>query len=205
MKKFGILLFVVLISLVGISFVIAKCLGPDASTMTSPIWSNFWQVLNNLVLLATLLVVAYYTYETYCLRKAAVENNTLSYRPILIFDAGAQFCTVKNKGYGPALNTALIIWDGKTMRVTADSAVPGIMAPGIDSYCFNAHIEVDSAGFKKRLPGFSSLIERITGTNHALFCLTYRDLAGNRFYSIINGSNEINYEGVFEHGKIETA
>lgn len=207
MKKYAISLFFVVAvvgSLVAISYIIANCYGPTASATTT-IWSNFWSVFNNVILMATLLVVAYYTYETYHLRRATVDSNALSFRPILIFDAGASFCTVKNKGNGPALNAALIIWDGAKMKVTADSTVPGIMPPGNDSYCFNNHVEIDSAGFKKRLPGFSSLIERITTTRHALFCLTYRDLAGNRFYSIINGSNKLEYDGVFEYGAITNA
>lgn len=207
MKKFATLFFFIMVavgSLVAISYAIANFYGPATPTTTT-IWSNFWSVFNNIVLLATLLVVAYYTYETYHLRKATVDSNALSFRPILIFDAGAPFCTVKNKGSGPALNVALIIWDGAKMKVTADSSVPGIMPPGNDSYCFNAHVEIDSAGFKKKLPGFFSLIERITTTRHSLFCLTYRDLAGNRFYSIINGSNETKYEGVFEHGAVTEA
>lgn len=203
MKKFicsVILVVLVVAVLAAASWGISAYYGPIDSNLTAR-WSNFWAVFNNVVLLVTLLVVGYYTYETYQLRKATVDSNALSFRPILIFDAGAQFCTVKNKGNGPALNICLIIWDGSKMKVTSDSAVPGIMPPS-DSYLFNAHVEVDSAGFKKKLPGFSSLTERITSTPHALFCLTYRDLAGNRFFSIINGSNSTNYEGVFEHGAI---
>jgi hypothetical protein len=190
------------------SYAIALRCAPSpvgAAPEVAAIWQNFWAVFNNLVLTATLLVVAYYTYETYRLRRAAVESNVLSYRPILVFDAAAPFCTVKNKGYGPALNIALLIWDGNTLKVSADSEVPGIMPPGNDSHRFNVHVEIDSAGFKKRLPEFASIIERVITTRHALFCLTYRDLAGNRFYSIINGSNETNYEGVFEHGVVAEA
>lgn len=190
------------------SYTIAlQCIPSSVGTTpeATAVWQNFWTVFNNLVLTATLLVVAYYTYETYHLRRAAVESNVLSYRPILVFDAGAPFCTVKNKGYGPALNIALLIWDGKTLKVSADNEVPGIMPPGNDSHCFKVHVEIDSAGFKKRLPGFAPIIERVITTRHALFCLTYRDLAGNRFYSIINGSNEMNYEGVFEHGSVAVA
>lgn len=170
---------------------------------TTTVWQNFWTVFNSLVLSVTLLVVTY-PYRTYHLRRAAVESNALSYRPILVFDAGAPFCTAKNDGYGPALNIALLIWDGKTLKVSADNEVPGIMPPG-NPYRFNVHVEIDSAGFKKRLPGFTPIIERITTTRHALFCLTYRDLSGNRFYSIINGNNEMNYEGVFEHGAVAVA
>lgn len=207
MKKLAITFFWAsgtICSLAIISYVIVICCGPTTSTPTTT-WSNFWSVFNNIVMLATLLVVGYYTYETYHLRIAAVDSNALSFRPILIFDAGAAFCTVKNKGNGPALNTALIIWDGSRLKVTSDNSVPGIISPETDSYLFNNHVEIDSAGFKKRLPGFSSLIERIITTRHSLFCLTYRDLAGNRFYSIINGSNETHYEGVFEHGTITEA
>ena len=206
MKKLiysAILVVLLVAALAAASWGISACYGPIDSTNTAR-WSNFWAVFNNLVLLATLIVVGYYTYETYQLRKATVDSNALSFRPILIFDAAAPFCTVRNKGNGPALNVSLIIWDGSKMKAAGDSAVPGIMPPG-DSYLFNAHVEVDSAGFKKKLPGFSSLTERITSTSHALFCLTYRDLAGNRFFSIINGSNCTNYEGVFEHGAISGA
>lgn len=206
-KKYAITLFIVVAtmgSLVTISYLIASYYGP-ADSATTTIWLNFWSVFNNVVLMATLLVVAYYTYETYHLRRATVDSNALSFRPILIFVNGAPFCTVQNKGYGPALNVVLIIWNGSMMKVTVDSAVPGIIPPGNDTYCFNNHIEIDSTGFKKRLPGFSSLISRINTTHHNLFCLTYRDLAGNRFYSIINGSNELKYDGVFEHGTITDA
>lgn len=205
MKKiaYSIIVAFLVVVIAALSWGISTCYGPVDSTAPS-LWSNFWAVFNNLVLLATLLVVGYYTYETYQLRKTAVNGNALTFRPILIFDAEAPFCTVKNKGNGPALNICLIIWDGAKMKVTSDSAVPGIMPPS-DSYLFNAQIEIDSAGFKKKLPGFSSMTERITSTPHALFCLTYRDLAGNRFYSIINGSNSTNYEGVFEHGAISEA
>jgi hypothetical protein len=204
LKKFAAstaICFVVVSMLAGISYAIAAWYGLAGSS-PSPLWANFWSVFSNVILLATLLVVVYYTYETYNLRKATVDSNALSFRPILVFDAGAPFCTVKNKGNGPALNICLIIWDGSKMKVTADSAVPGIMPPGNDSYCFVAHEEMDSVGFKKKLPDFASLIERVTSTRHSLFCLTYRDLAGNRLYSIINGSNQINYEGVFEHGTV---
>lgn len=206
MKKLiysAILVILVVTVLAATSWGISAYYGPIDSIVTAR-GSNFWAVFNNLVLLVTLLVVGYYTFETYQLRKATVDSNALSFRPILIFDAAAPFCTVKNKGNGPALNVCLIIWDGSKMKVTGDSAVPGIMPPG-DPYLFNAHVEVDSVGFKKKLPGFSSLTERITSTQHALFCLTYRDLAGNRFFSIINGSNCTNYEGVFEHGAISEA
>lgn len=79
--------------------------------------------------------------------------------------------------------------------------MPGIIAPG-ESHLFNADVEVDPVEFKKKLPGFLWLIERITSTKHSLLCLAYRDLAGNRFYSIINGSGCTNYEEVFEHGQI---
>ncbi len=133
----------------GLSYVTASWYVNLDPAATTAIWPIFWSVFNSILLLATLLVVAYYTYETYHLRKATVDSNTLSFRPILIFDAGAPFCTVKNKGNGPALNISLIIWDGAKMKVTADNAVPGIMSTGNDSYCFNAHVEIDSAGFKK--------------------------------------------------------
>jgi hypothetical protein len=199
----AILVILVAAMLATTSWGISAYYGPIDSNVTAR-WSNFWAVFNNLVLLVTLLVVGYYTFETYQLRKATVDSNALSFRPILIFDAGAPVFTVKNKGNGPALNICLIIWDGSKMKVTGDSAVPGIMPPG-GSHLFTAHVEVDSAGFKKKLPGFSSLTERITSTQHALVCLTYRDLAGNRFFSIINGSNCTNYEGVFEHGAISEA
>lgn len=207
MKKFTVFLLVTLAAIVvltGISIGVTYWFGPtDPSCPT--LWVNFWSVFNNVVLATTLIVVAYYTYETYQLRKATFDSNALSFRPILIFDASATFCTVKNKGSGPALNVCLIIWDGSKMKVTADHTVPGIMPTGDASYCFNTHVEIDSAGFQNKLPGFSALTERISATKHALFCLAYRDVAGNRFYSIINGSNETNYEGVFEHGQLHKA
>jgi len=208
MKKLLLSILIAVLSLgviAGASYAIVSRCAPSSATAAPEIiaaWQNFWTVFNNLVLTATFLVVGYYTYETYHLRRTAVESNALSYRPILVFDAGAPFCTVKNKGYGPALNIAFLIWDGKKLKVSAEGDVPGIMPPGNDSYCFNRPVEIDSVGFKKRLPEFASIIERVTRTHHALCCLTYRDLAGNRFYSIINGSNETNYEGVFEHGAI---
>lgn len=207
MKKsvvFGLFTVAALAVLAGFSYGVTWWFSPTDSTCPS-LWANFWAAFNNVVLAATLIVVAYYTYETHQLRKATVDSNALSFRPILIFDAGAPFCTVKNKGNGPALNTCLIIWDGSKMKVAADNTIPGIMPVGNDAYCFNTHIEIDSAGFKEKLPGFSSLTERICSTKHALFCLTYRDVAGNKFYSIINGSNQTNYEGVFEHGQIHDA
>jgi hypothetical protein len=199
----AILVILVVAVLAATSWGISAYYGPIDSNVTAR-WSNFWAVFNNLVLLVTLLVVGYYTFETYQLRKATVDSNALSFRPILILEASASIFTVKNKGNGPALNICLIIWDGSKMKVTGDSAVPGILPPG-DSHLFNAHVEVDSAGFKKKLPGFSSLTERITSKQHALVCLTYRDLTGNRFFSIFNSSNFTNYEGVFEHGAISEA
>ena len=192
---------VFVVALVTTSLYISINFGPISPPSNSN-WANFWAVFSNLTLLVTLLIVAYYTYETQNLRKATVESNALSFRPILVFNAGpAPFCTVTNEGNGPALNVCLIIWDGKKMKITSDNTVPGII-PTKDSYHFNSHVDFDSAGFKVKLPGFSTLIERITKTQHSLFCLAYRDLIGNKFYSIINGTNEMNYEGVFEHGSV---
>lgn len=196
--NFGIVVFSV-VALGLLSYIVASKWGPtDASTPT--IWSNFWSVFNNAVLLATLMVVAYYTYETYHLRKATVTSNHLSFRPILVFVAPDQFCTVMNKGNGPAFNACLIIWDGKKFKITSDNTVPGVIPPS-EKYLFNSHIELDSAGIKKKLPEFASLTDRIANSNHALFCLAYRDLISNRYYSITNGSGA-KYDGVFEHGEV---
>lgn len=106
MKKLiysAILVILVVVVLAATSWGISAYYGPIDSNVTAR-WSNFWAVFNNLVVLVTLLVVGYYTFETYQLRKATVDSYALSFRPILIFDAGAPFCTVKNKGNGPALN-----------------------------------------------------------------------------------------------------
>ncbi|SUX30701.1 hypothetical protein [Chromobacterium vaccinii] len=196
---FFIKIALIIIAIIAVfSYVIASIFGPsDASTT---IWSNFWSVFNNITLLITLLVVAYYTYETYHIRKATLSSNHLSFRPILVFNAADSFCTVTNKGNGPAFNTCLIIWDGNKFKISSDSTVPGVMPPS-EMYLFDNHVEIDSADIKKRLPEFSTLTDRISAESHALFCLVYRDLVGNKFYSIINGSGA-KYDGVFEHDEI---
>ena len=81
MKKLiysAILVVLLVAALAAASWGISACYGPIDSTNTAR-WSNFWAVFNNLVLLATLIVVGYYTYETYQLRKATVDSNALLY------------------------------------------------------------------------------------------------------------------------------
>lgn len=187
----------VLIIMLAAYFVAEKCAAIEGQTT---LWSNFWTVFNNLVLLATLLVVAYYTYETYNLRLVAENSHRHSFRPILVFNASDVFCTVTNKGNGAALNTCLIIWDGKKFQITSDDTVPGVMPP-LEKYHFSTHIDIDSAGIKKKIPGVDSLMNRITNNEYPLFCLVYKDLVGNKFYSIINGAGA-KYDGVFEHKEI---
>lgn len=63
--------------------------------------------INNIILLLTGDVVAYYTYETYLLRKAAQEERSDSIKPVVLFDkepAHLYGWTVRNVGKGPALN-----------------------------------------------------------------------------------------------------
>jgi hypothetical protein len=188
---------IIVLAIGGAYFAAEKWVAIDSQTK---LWSNFWTVFNNLVLLATLLVVAYYTYETYNLRLAAENSHSLSFRPILVFNASDEYYTVTNKGNGAAFNSCLIIWDGNKFKITSDSTVPGVMPP-LEKYHFSDHVDIDSAGIKKKIPEFDSLTNRITNNNHPLFCLVYRDLVGNKFYSIINGTGA-KYDGVFEHGEV---
>lgn len=171
-----------------------------ACGLSRTFWSNFWSIFSNGVLSATLIVVAYYTFETYQIRKAAVNQYNHSFRPILVFNASKPRYTVTNKGSGPALNSCLIMWDGKKFKITSDMTVPGVITAS-ETYLFNNQMEINLTGIKEKLPAFVSLINRIASSNHALFCLVYRDLAGNRFYSIVNGSGA-DYDAVFEHGEV---
>jgi hypothetical protein len=130
-------------------------------------------------------------------------SNVLLFRPILDFCGGVPLCTLENKGNGPAQNINFIIWDGAKLKIIADQEVPEILPPyNSCSFKLNTHVEIDHVELNRKLPGFSSLIERITTSSHPKLCLTYCDFVGKRFFSIINGTNP-NYEGMMERGQIE--
>lgn len=90
----AILIILIVAAFAAASWCISAYYGPIDSIATAR-WSNFWAAFNNLVLVATLIMVGYYTYETYQLRKATVEGNVLSFRPILIFYADANLTRLK--------------------------------------------------------------------------------------------------------------
>lgn len=168
-------------------------------------WINFWTALNALSILATLFVVAYYTYETYQLRLAAVFSNRISFRPIVTFDASKPHYEVVNKGNGPALNTCLITWTNKQLHVVPETDVPGVIPPS-SGYQFNSNTlyAVDASALRSLLPQAGKTVDRITSRNYNLFCVTYADLEGIRYFSITNGSNGL-MEHVFEHGRCAEA
>ncbi len=67
--------------------------------------STILDIITTVFLLATLIVISIYTYQTYKLRQETTRQTELSQRPfVMIFEAGNHRLKYKNSGQGIALN-----------------------------------------------------------------------------------------------------
>lgn len=87
---------------------------------------NWVDIATFVVLTVTLLVLCWYTSETYLLRRATYRQIEVGYMPILALDVRTRgidkggFLEVCNKGYGPAFNVGISDLVNRGCRITAD-------------------------------------------------------------------------------------
>jgi hypothetical protein len=174
-------------------------LGPLATW--SPVsWSNFWTVFNNLVLLATLAVVSYYTYETHELRIATARGNALSVRPIMVLTGNEKGLGAENKGTGPAMNVSAYVWFGNVLRVTPLKGVRAVI-PVNDGHDFPAGEQVGIEDFKLQHPDSRGLIGRLSQGESGV-AVVYGSVDGTLYYSYYNSSNSQSYGAFMQHGEL---
>lgn len=198
MKRITGVTILVVISVITLPWLVAW-LGPLAN-WSPVIWQDYWTAFNNIVLLATLGVVSYYTYETYKLRAAAVDGNALAFRPIVIFKSGSSGITV-NRGRGPAFNISVLMWRKQTLKITPFSKVIGVIAPeGEESCPYGEDSSVKD--FKMRNPTVGHVVDMLCSSDAGMVIL-YSDFSEKVYYSYYDLSDNQSYGAFLRHGLVE--
>ena len=183
-------------------FVVKTFLHQNASDQ---LWGAYWTVFNNLVLIETLVSLLVYTYETYLLRKLAIDESRKTLIPILvnILNEDKSF-SIKNVGNGPALNVGCVIWDGKKLKSIHPQHMAGaIPKDGVFRYQINNFEEIDTSAYKVKMPQYYDVLKRLIDKKSGFMLLTYRDVVGVKFHSVHYTDNTITFDSAYDFGLVD--
>ena len=161
---------------------------------------EFWKIFNALIVLATLAVVAYYTFETHLLRIATVESNTLFIRPLVILNGseGSTFELV-SVGNGIAMNLRVFVWDGSSFKISPQGATVSSLSEGKKTNITTSQ-QLSPNSIASEIPACQRILEEISREPNSLICIIYQDINGRNLYSIYK-TNSTKDEPFFRFGE----
>lgn len=143
-------------------------------------------LFNAVVLTLTLVVIAFYTYETTKLRRIAELNFRNSARPLIILEGDG--ITIKNVGLGPAINICPIVWTGSSAKVVPHNAVPQVLVMQ-GAFKLPQLVDADFSNIRKSFPEACSLLNEISDLQHPFVLTLYSDIFDATYYSLLSSEN----------------
>jgi hypothetical protein len=103
-----------------------------------------WLIIQTFILLATAIVILFYTLETYKLRRETQRQIELQIRPFVIFQFTGRTISLKNVGNGTALNVRLddlALSESQDIKISFSQKIPILLK--------NEGIEIQPECFRK--------------------------------------------------------
>jgi len=160
---------------------------------------SFW---NLFAIIATLIVLFFYTGYTKDIANEAIKTTQINSRPLLSLtytdtEGDQEPYNIRNFGKGPALNVIVVVRDIKSNGIFLSNQGDMLIAlpQDITMKIPRSNLqELSTEEAKTKLPGANSLIEELSKKQNNQFALVYEDIFGNTFATIFKGS-------IYEYGE----
>lgn len=151
----------------------------------------YLEIIYKITTIAGVIVLVWYTIETYKIRKNSEKQLAYSARPYLAFIADPNPYTISNKSNNVALNIFQFSKINNQIFIIDEASVGSALAPQANiHFDKNANKQISSDEMVRRMPNIKKLVEYIANKEINAFVVVYDDLLGNKLFTSIYGSGD---------------
>ena len=138
-----------------------------------------------------IIILIWYTLETYKIRINSERQLSYSVRPYLAFIADPNPYTIANKSNNVALNVFQFSKINGQFFITDETTVGSALAPQANiHFDKNQNKPISSSEMIRRMPKLEKLVDYISKKETSAFIVVYEDLLGNKLFTSIYGSGD---------------
>lgn len=138
-----------------------------------------------------IIILFWYTVETYKIRKNSELQVSLTVRPYLGFIADPNPYTIANKSNNVALNIFQFSKISNQFYIAEETSVGSALAPQTTIHFDKTKNKpISSSEMIRRMPNIRPLVDYISKKEANVFVVVYEDLFGNKLFTSIYGSGD---------------
>ena len=138
-----------------------------------------------------IIILFWYTVETYKIRKNSELQVSLTVRPYLAFIADPSPYTIANKSNNVALNIFQFSKINNQFYIAEETSVGSALAPQTTIHFDKTQNKpISSSEMIRRMPSIRPLVDYISKKEANVFVVVYEDLFGNKLFTSIYGSGD---------------
>lgn len=137
-----------------------------------------------------IVILIWYTTETYNIRKTAEKQLTISARPYVAFLADSNPYTLVNKSNNVAQNVFQISKLSGQYFINDEVSIGGLAPGGQIHFDKNKNKPISSNELSRQIPSITKLVNYLNQKQANCLVTVYDDLFGNKLFSVFYGSGD---------------
>jgi hypothetical protein len=159
--------------------------------MTNQKFMEYLEIAYKISAVIGVLILIWYTIETYKIRNNSDRQLAYSARPYLGFIADPNPYTVSNKSNNVALNIFQFSKISGQFFIADETSVGSALAPQSSiHFDKNSNKQISKSEMIRRMPDLKKLVDFIDKKETNSFVVVYEDLLGNKLFTSIYGSGD---------------
>ena len=149
------------------------------------------EIIYKIFAIIGIIILLWYTIETYKIRKNSELQVSLTVRPYLGFIADPSPYTITNKSNNVALNIFQFSKINNQFYLAEETSVGSALAPQTTIHFDKTQNKpISSSEIIRRMPNIKPLVDYISKKEVNAFVVIYEDLFGNKLFTSIYGSGD---------------